>query len=320
MTLSINIYSSQNTFLPVVEGTLFIAKTDSLCGNTNYPYMYVIRPAKEEPITENETIEQTNLRLGKVIKKYLDANEFEKPFLKRTYEKARRTLTEKNKGLVISLAINSKRQYLDLDDMIQEGNMRLLDSTKNWDYTISPLATHARSYIISAFRGLDHNYKTRARYLPRYLFSLRKQTKRKQRELTDMLGYSPTDDELAKEVGYKNGAGLKVLKTYQLRAIMDLDKEIQNIGLSYPDYKEPHSAIKTPEKELLEKEELSRLRDLLKNSYLDKKEINLLEMKFGLDGNEPLNNVQIGRKLRCSRETIRLNINKAIEKLRKKMI
>ncbi|MEM0465604.1 MAG: sigma-70 family RNA polymerase sigma factor [Candidatus Pacearchaeota archaeon] len=308
MTFQIHIQVPENENYDLGIGDLLIVKL---------PYAFILRRKKKKYKTEN--LEELNLRLGKIIKKYNNAKAEEKKYLEKNYNNAREILVEKNEGLIKKIIKDYLSRGLEYDDLFQAGRLGLFQATANWDYTKGKLSTHSKIYIKKEIDALVYNARTRFIFVPKYLNDKIKDVERTEKELKEKLKRAPTDEEIGKQITY-DFKNKKTLKSIQVRGIKDiLEKKLENSKPYELDEIYP-SNLKTPLEDILNKEELDIVIEILNNDKsLNETEKTVLIMKFGLDGNEPLNNAQIGRRLGYSREMIRLISNEAKRKIRFQM-
>lgn len=309
--LKINITTPENMAYDLRAG-------DMLIGNVNLPYVFAVGPQNQSqtPRCRKETIEETNLRQGIVIKTYLDARPEHKPLLQRAYNNARRVLTKRNEGLVKSELARYMNRGVETEDLFQEGRLALFVSTADWDYTKGTLSTHAGYHIRGAGTLAFYRLKKRHVNVPRYIYDQRQSVRNAEQDLRRTLGFSPSDKEIGEKVLLKIKEKERPLKPFQVQGVRDLDREIQGLSTNNSNQNELALNANTPLEKMLSDEELLALQDILSNGKLDPREKSVLRMQFGLDGNNPLNNVQIGNALGLTREMIRLISKEAQRKIR----
>ncbi|MFN3598136.1 MAG: RNA polymerase sigma factor RpoD/SigA [Aquificaceae bacterium] len=295
------------------------------------------------PDTEQELINQY---LKKVAKIPLLTPEEEKEIAKRAKEgdqEAFRRLVESNLRFVISIAKQYLGYGLPLSELIAAGNYGLIEAAKRFDPDrgvkfISYAVWWIRQSIMQAL-----SQQTGAVRIPikqshiinriSSIYSkLYKELEREptieeiaygytrelvQKELEKELGREPTQEEVEKKIekeGYKISPE-EVEKNLQLcGAPLSLDAPVgENEDTFFVDFLSRHGTADVEEKiisEVLEKE----INELL--DRLPEKERRVLELRFGLRGEEPRTLREIGDILQISRERVRQLETRALRKLR----
>ncbi|MEI7732933.1 MAG: RNA polymerase sigma factor RpoD/SigA [Verrucomicrobiota bacterium] len=233
--------------------------------------------------------------------------------IKRGDNKARDRMIRANLRLVVKIAREYEGYGLPLLDLINEGNMGLMRAVEKFDPAKGgKLSTYSSWWIKQSIRrGIANQAKTVR--LPIHVLDKLSKLKRATTKLQDELGQEPTDEDLAEELG------ITVKRTIQLRnttvRTSSLDATIGEddsgkIGDLIAD-----DRAENPYHEL-EKRTMHRLLDELIGRLPDR-EIAILRMRFGLDGNRELSLEDIGRQFGVTRERIRQLQNLALAKLRK---
>lgn len=289
-----------------------------------------VRPSESDthPNKKNETLEnngfhQENLRLGRIIKKYMDSSEEKRKSLEEEYNKARENLTLNNKGYALSCAIKQFQKGFDFNELVQIAMMELYKASRDWDYTISKFTTHAKSYINAGYKKESRFNKTRGIRVSRYIYDMREKISEKRIELTKRLGYNPSDKEIAEELYYKtnNKDKKRKLKPYHVRDTEFLEKETMNIDNDDILYQNIiFSGKKKPLDHMIDQDDVRILKKLIRSDLLNPEEREILRMKFGFKRRKPMNNSQIGKRLDESRQTIKNRYDRLIEKLQSHII
>ncbi len=133
-------------------------------------------------------------------------------------DRARREFVEANLRLVVSIARNYRTPGVDLADLVQEGNLGLLRAVERFDPSFGVrFSTYATYWIRQAVRhGLSRMGHAIA--LPDEKRALLVEVRRADERLTQTLGRSPRDDEVAAEMGITIDA-LQQIRRAELRVV-----------------------------------------------------------------------------------------------------
>ena len=228
-------------------------------------------------------------------------------------ESARARLEEGNLRLVVSIAKHYTGRGLPLMDLIQEGNMGLMNAVTRFDYRKGyKFSTYATWWIRQAItRSICNDSRTIR--IPVHLFEKFNQARRMEIKLRQELQRDPKESEIAKALGISEEA-LAALRSYQQQpASLDLpigEEEDTSIG----DFVPATNMQSNPEKSAV----YSSLCDALEKAMdsLTERERAVLEMRYGLNGEKPQTLEKIGSKMNVTRERIRQIEAKALMKMR----
>lgn len=127
---------------------------------------------------------------GKVLAQRIEAGDAE----------ARNELVEANLRLVISIAKKYVGHGVELEDLIQEGNIGLITAAGKFDPSRGRFSTYATFWIRQAMtRYIDE--KSRTIRVPAYMSQLFNRISKVEVSLEQELGRAPTVKELAEEMG-----------------------------------------------------------------------------------------------------------------------
>jgi RNA polymerase primary sigma factor len=225
---------------------------------------------------------------------------------------ARERLIRANTRLVISVAKKYNNRGLPFLDLIQEGNIGLMRAVKNYDYRKGfKFSTYATWWIRQAIsRALAEQSRTIR--LPVHMSDQVNRMRRVQGQLHQDLGRTPSREELAEALDVSTekveqliGAGRTPIS---LQTPVGEDED-EVLGDMIEDAASPD-----PEESTSELMMNADLRERLET--LPPRELQVLQMRYGLEGEEPLSLSEIGRRLGVTRERARQLEAQALKRLR----
>jgi RNA polymerase primary sigma factor len=253
------------------------------------------------------------LYLSQIAKFALYSEEEEKQLGRRIQQgdkEALRCLIESNLRFVVSYAKKYRGMGLAMLDLINEGNLGLIEAAKRYDPDrnvrfISYAVWWIRQAVIHALTQSARIYN-----LPQKLSDQISLMKRKVAELKADLGREPSREEIARAMGVNEEEieDLEILSEKDLYlsdriadSNLEVGGQIEDRGSPSVEYQIVKSSIQQQVREIL--------------AELDEKEALVLKLRFGLDDDWPLTLQEIGNRLNLTRERIRQIEQKAMRKL-----
>ncbi len=229
-------------------------------------------------------------------------------------EQARKLLVNSNLRLVISIAKRYSRKGLSLADLINEGNIGLIEAVQRFDerkgVRLSTYATWSIRYrIVTALANKRLiKFPLSARLLTRKL-------KDSYMKISNKYGREPTINELAAEMKVKPENISKAF-LFEPKEISFSDVCISEPESTWSDFIES-TAIPSPE-EIFRKKELKDELSKVINTLADR-EKEVIERYFGLKKGITQSLSQIGKEWGVSREMVRQVKKRALKKLKGKI-
>ena len=226
-------------------------------------------------------------------------------------QKAKNELIQANLRLVISIAKKYANRGTPFLDLIQEGNIGLIQSLVRFDYRKGYKFSTYASWWIKAAILRAFAEKSRTIRIPNYLFEIKGKLRRSFKSLMKKLGREPSSEELSKDTGIPLQDVEKILNL--AAEPISLNMPIGEESSTLEDLIADENSV-SPSDLLLKEDLIYHTRKLL--ATLSPREEKILRLRFGIENNGESTLGQIGRQFGLSRERIRQIEVKAIERLR----
>jgi len=278
---------------------------------------------KSEPAQTDSgaPLERSNLQLylqeiGKTALLTIDEEIALAKRIRRGDKAARDHMIKANLRLVVKIAMDYKDFGLPLLDLISEGNIGLVKAVERFDPRKGgKLSTYAAWWIKQSIKRALANQSKTIR-LPVHLVDKISKMRKTAMVLSERLGREPSDEELAAELQIPTSK-VAHLKSVSVRPA-SLDAPIGEDGDSstFGEIVGDENAA-SPFENLREKNLGFDLRSMVDS--LDKREAEIIRLRFGLDGRDELTLEEVGRRFKVTRERIRQLEYIALGKMRKAM-
>jgi RNA polymerase primary sigma factor len=235
--------------------------------------------------------------------------------IKKGSEEAREKMITANLRLVVKIAQDYSNLGLSLLDLINEGNIGLMKAVERFDPTKGgKLSTYGSWWIKQSIKRALANQSKTIR-LPIHMVDRVTQIRRTTAILSERMGHEPTDDELASEMNLPVNRITLLKSVSQKPASLDSplgDEDGSTLGELVPDNK----AV-SPLENLQSKSIVGDISKVL--NQLEPREADIIRLRFGLEGLDPLTLEEVGAKIGITRERVRQLQEHALRALRKSM-
>jgi len=251
--------------------------------------------------------------------KFRDKLEADSPGISKHFQRikdeareARKRMIQANLRLVVSVAKGHADWGVPLLDLVQEGNIGLMQAVRKFDHRRGcKFSTYAIPWIWQAVNRAA-NEQGRIVHLPGHVVDDLTKLSRARNNLLQKFGRQPRDKELAAETG------LALRKVESLLKVMSgvpvsMDAPVGEDGSQIGDFVPDQQAVQPDEESnaSLLKEELNK-----KLERLTARERRVIELRFGLGDDYDRTLVEVGEELGLSKERIRQIEKGALAKLR----
>lgn len=227
-------------------------------------------------------------------------------------QKAVDTLVEHNLRLVVSIAKHYTGCGLSLLDLIQEGNVGLIEAAKKYDVDKGfRFSTYATWWVRQKI-GRALSDQSRSIRVPAHIAELVSKIKKIMGSMTQELGRTPTEEEIAEKLN---------IEVDKVKVALDMSQAVSSLDV--PIGEDEETTIGDLQADPSVKNFMANLideanRQIIETVFatLNEREANVLRLRFGMNTNHAYTLEEVGNELGITRERVRQIETRALRKMR----
>lgn len=225
----------------------------------------------------------------------------------------KKTLIENNIDLVKSVARRYIGTGIEFDDLVQEGCIGLIRAADAFDPDRGSFSTCAVYWIKKTIlQSLNHN--SRIIRIPDNLSSKLSKFNKVKRYLTNVYGREPKIEEIAESLNISVEKAMH-FELLQKTVILSMDTPLQDDDSDYS-LKDTFAADDVFEDEVLDSVLSEEVLALLKKCNLSDKEIYILSLIYGLNGETPKSLTEVGNIFGIKKQAVHQKEGRILKKIR----
>ncbi len=237
------------------------------------------------------------------------------PAVRQAAAQARDRFVRSNLRLVVSIARRFANRGLPLQDLIEEGNLGLLQAVERFDPRRKcRFSTYATWWIRQAIRRALVNTAGTIR-VPSYMAEAIVKWKAARNGHAQRTGRHAGADEVLEEMGLGGRESRALARAVRASRVASRPMSLDAFAEG-PDVEDAGSAP-PPDEILSARLEIDRVHELLRG--IDPREAAILHLRFGFGGEPEATLGEVGRRLRVTRERVRQIEKNAFRKLRERL-
>ena len=272
-----------------------------------------LKETHRHPLLNREQEQQVSraMRKSERALKRKDSTTSKRRVAQREFDETRARMIESNLRLVVSIAKRYKNMGMELTDLVQEGNIGLMQAVERFDPRRNlKFSTYATWWIRQAItRALSQ--KSRTIKVPINKLELVRIATRSKVKLEEQLGRTPTTQEIAKAVG---------APVHQVEAAMQSIPHLESLDELAVEDGSPRWELQADERSespwqaVVDSDMREKVGATLE--LLSSRQQLIVRMRFGIGFNSEYNLEEIGKVLNLTRERVRQLEVEALQRLR----